>query len=157
MDKSLSDAEYYSSLPKKHIGAGVLIFDESGRLLIVKPNYKEGWSIPGGAVDDNETPKRTALRETKEEIGLDLHDVSLVCVQYTSPQGIKPETIQFAFYGGILDSAGIASIHLDTDEHSEFKFVEVSEAIDLLEDRVKSRLPSCLEGIKNKTVAYIES
>jgi 8-oxo-dGTP diphosphatase len=34
--------------PMKYVSAGALFFDEQGRLLIVKPTYKDGWEIPGG-------------------------------------------------------------------------------------------------------------
>jgi hypothetical protein len=30
------------------MSAGVLFFDEAGRLLIVEPTYKPNWEIPGG-------------------------------------------------------------------------------------------------------------
>jgi 8-oxo-dGTP diphosphatase len=157
MQQPISDEEYYSNLPKKHVGAGIFIFDESRRLLIIKPNYKEGWAIPGGGVDVDETPKAAAIRETREEIGLDFKNIPLICVHYTSAQGIKPETLQFAFYGGELNADEIKNITLDKNEHSEFRFVEISEADILLDERIKRRLPFCMEAIQNKNTAYIES
>ena len=156
MQKLLSDEEYYGNLPKKHIGAGVLIFNKIHQLLIVKPNYKEGWSIPGGGVDTDESPMVAAVRETKEEIGLDLENITLVCIEYTLKKGIKPETLQFIFYGGELDVNEISKISLDKNEHSEFKFVDISEAINLLNERQQYIIPFCIEAIKNKNTAYIE-
>lgn len=156
MQKLLSDEEYYGNLPKKHIGAGVLIFNKSNQLLIVKPNYKEGWSIPGGGVDTDESPEAAAIRETKEEISLDLQNITLVCVEYTLKKGIKPETLQFIFYGGKLDANEISKISLDKNEHSEFKFVDISEAINLLIERHQYIIQFCIEAIKNKTTVYIE-
>ncbi len=153
----ISDEEYYSSLPKKHVGAGVLIFNQNHELLILKPNYKDGWSLPGGGVENDETPKATAIRETKEETGLNLKDLTLVCVEYTSAKGIKPETLQFAFYAGELDEREIEQITLEKEDHSEFKFVEISVASTLLEERQKRRLAFCIEAIKSKNTAYIES
>src|SRR5260370_14699151 len=39
------------------VSAGALIFDRAGRLLILKPTYKSGWTIPGGVMEaDGETP-----------------------------------------------------------------------------------------------------
>ncbi|MEI6835528.1 MAG: NUDIX hydrolase [Candidatus Falkowbacteria bacterium] len=156
MQKLLSDEEYFSNLPKKHIGAGVLIFNKSNQLLIVKPNYKEGWSIPGGGVDTDESPEAAAIRETKEEISLDLENITLICIEYTLKRGIKPETLQFIFYGGELDANEINKISLDKNEHSEFKFVDISEATNLLNERHQYIIPFCIEAIKNKTTAYIE-
>ena len=156
MQKLLSDEEYYSNLPKKHIGVGVLVFNKNRQLLILKPNYKEGWSILGGGVDIDETPIEAAIRETREEINLDLENMPLVCVEYTQKKGIKPETLQFIFYGGELDVNEISKISPDKSEHSEFKFVDVSKAINLLNERQRYVIPFCVEAIKNKNTAYIE-
>lgn len=157
MKKLVSDEEYYNNLPKKHIGAMILIFNESHQLLIVKPNYKEGWSIPGGGVNTDESPKEAVIRETKEELGLDLKNITLICVEYTSKKEIKPETLQFVFYGGELDINEISQISLDKNENSEFRFVEIPETSILLHKSQQRRIPFCVEAIKNKNTAYMES
>ena len=38
------------------VGAGVLFRDGAGRVLLVKPTYKNGWEIPGGYVERGESP-----------------------------------------------------------------------------------------------------
>jgi ADP-ribose pyrophosphatase YjhB (NUDIX family) len=47
--------DFYQQLPRKRIGAGALITDEDGRVLMVEPTYKEHWEIPGGVVERGET------------------------------------------------------------------------------------------------------
>src|SRR2546427_4897446 len=53
------------------IAAGVLFRDPDGRVLLVKPTYKAGWDIPGGYVEPGESPKQAALREVREELGIE--------------------------------------------------------------------------------------
>ena len=49
-------------LPAIPASAGALVFDQAGRLLILKPTYKSGWSIPGGVMEaDGETPDRKSV------------------------------------------------------------------------------------------------
>jgi 8-oxo-dGTP diphosphatase len=46
-----------AELPAVPASAGALIFDRAERLLILKPTYKTGWTIPGGVMEaDGETP-----------------------------------------------------------------------------------------------------
>ena len=61
-------------LPKIVLGAGTVLHKD-GRLLVVKraeaPN-RGLWAFPGGKVEVGETPMQAAVRETKEEVGLDV-------------------------------------------------------------------------------------
>ena len=76
--------EYIVDLPKKRMAVGVLLFNNAEELLVVKPTYKENWSIPGGVCDENESLRETAIREVKEETNLDIKKVQLLCVDYMS-------------------------------------------------------------------------
>jgi 8-oxo-dGTP diphosphatase len=51
------------------VAAGALFCDDAGRVLLVKPTYKEGWDLPGGYVEPGETPTEACVREIKEELG----------------------------------------------------------------------------------------
>ena len=58
----MSDAaatEHQYEVPRVAASAGALIFDGAGRLLILKPNYKKGWTIPGGQIDVTPPPVET--------------------------------------------------------------------------------------------------
>jgi 8-oxo-dGTP diphosphatase len=52
------------------MGAAAVVFDEEGRVLLVKENYgKHRWSLPGGAIEAGETPEEAAVREANERNG----------------------------------------------------------------------------------------
>ena len=55
------------------VGVAVILFDEN-RLLLVKRNgsYNGLWCIPCGHVEWNETAREAAIREFKEETGLEV-------------------------------------------------------------------------------------
>ncbi|MGD1003508.1 MAG: NUDIX hydrolase [Minisyncoccia bacterium] len=150
-------SEYYKSLPKKRMGAGALFFNKRKELLIVRPTYKNHWSIPGGVVDANESPREACVREIKEEMGLTISEPRFLCVAYYKNPGVeKGEGLQFMFYGGIMDDATATHIVLQKEELSEYKFVPINEAIQLLGKGLAVRLPFCMEAIASEKAVYLE-
>jgi len=149
--------EYFKALPKKRMASGVLIFNESGELLLVKPSYKDNWSIPGGIVDDNESPREAGLREVKEEVNINLKDLRFLCVEYTRKG--KDENLFFLFYGGKLTLQQIDEIKIDPDEIGEFKFVKTEEATELIgESKVLAKILSkCPKILENHVPIYLEN
>ena len=83
----MSDDDEAFELPRIPASAGALIFDGSGRLLIVNPTYKKHWTIPGGIMEANgETPWEGCRREVREEVGLDVTRGRLVAVDFLRPR-----------------------------------------------------------------------
>lgn len=78
----------------KHIraGCGVMVFNPEGKLLLGLRNsdpekadsemHEEGtWTMPGGNIEYGETFEEAGIRETKEETGMDVKDLEVICVQ----------------------------------------------------------------------------
>lgn len=53
-------------------GAGIAITDLEGRVLLGKRSDGQGWCLAGGKIEPGETSKQAALRELKEEFGIEL-------------------------------------------------------------------------------------
>ena len=63
---------FYSRIIRgKTLGARVAVFDDKGRVLLVKASYVKGWQLPGGGVDAGETLRQAALRELREEASVE--------------------------------------------------------------------------------------
>jgi ADP-ribose pyrophosphatase YjhB (NUDIX family) len=148
---------FYASLPSKWMAAGALFLDQQDRFLIVKPTYRDGWLLPPGAIEKDESPGHACMREVKEEIDLDVAITRLLCVEYQGTNGPSTENIQFIFYGGKLTQEQIDAITLQESELSEYRLVTVEEALELLVPRLARRIPHCLQALKQQTIVYMES
>lgn len=56
----------FDALPKIQVAAACLFLDDKGRVLAVKPTYKSGWDLPGGAIEEGESPLECCRREVLE-------------------------------------------------------------------------------------------
>jgi ADP-ribose pyrophosphatase YjhB (NUDIX family) len=62
----------YQSPPPWHLGAFTVIGDEDNKVLWVKRTDYDIWNLPGGRSEPGEAPWETAVRETREETGLEI-------------------------------------------------------------------------------------
>ncbi|MEZ4592645.1 MAG: NUDIX hydrolase [Chloroflexota bacterium] len=148
---------YYDSLPKKRMGAGCLFFNMKNELLLVKPTYKPGWEIPGGVVEDNESPKQCCQREVLEEIGLNREIGRLLALDYNSPSHPKTESLMFVFDGGVLHASDIAAIQLPTKELSEFAFFSRDDLPETMTAPLKARVLAAWQQYDHGQTIYLEN
>lgn len=67
--------------------ASAVVTDSQGRILLHRRSDNELWALPGGSMEVGETIAETAIRETKEETGLDVEPAYIVGI-YTNPQHV---------------------------------------------------------------------
>lgn len=140
-DRPATDAEraaFYAGLPRKRIGAGALITDPHGRVLIVEPTYKPAWEVPGGIVEVSETASAACRRECREELGLGLQIGRLLVVEHQTEPGYRGDSIMFIYDGGVM--VDLAGIRLAEAEVRSCRFVAVDELASLMTPKLARRL-----------------
>jgi 8-oxo-dGTP pyrophosphatase MutT (NUDIX family) len=142
------------ALPAIPVSAGALIFDHAGRLLILKPTYKSGWTIPGGVMEaDGETPWDACRREVREECGIDVHSGALACVDYHPGRPGHPGGIRFLFDCGTVDDAALAAIVIQPEEIAEYQLVPLDAALTMLRPAIQRRVDA---ASRHRGLAYLE-
>src|SRR5467141_3189056 len=69
------------------VACTVFVTDDQNRVLLIRRTDNGLWALPGGAQDFGEYIAETAVRETKEESGIDIEVTGLVGI-YTNPHHV---------------------------------------------------------------------
>jgi len=141
---------------RKRVGADVLFRDAAGRILLVNPDYKPDWDLPGGMAEANEPPLAAARREVREELGLELAGNRLLVVDWVSPHGPWDDSLMFIFDGGVLDDEAQGRISVRDKELREFRFCAADEAATLLRPYVWRRVESSLAALRSGELYYMQ-
>jgi 8-oxo-dGTP diphosphatase len=151
-----NDAEiaWYASLPTMFGAAAALFTSPDGRVLLVKPNYREHWSLPGGILEHGEAPHAGCRREVAEEIGLDITPGPLLVVGWAPPDGLRPRPIvHFVFDGGeIRDDT---PIRLQTEELDAYRFTAAADLDRYLPPVLSARVAAGLRNQGTGSTTYL--
>jgi 8-oxo-dGTP diphosphatase len=149
-------ATWYASLPVLYAAAAGLITDTAGQVLLVKPNYRDHWTLPGGICEHAEPPHVACAREVLEEIGLDLPIGPLLVIGWSAPDGDRPNPIMnFVFDGGTL--AGPAGIVLQEEELDDYRFTDPADVAAFLPPFIAARLRAALTARASGAAIYLPS
>ncbi|MGW7293191.1 NUDIX hydrolase [Streptomyces xiamenensis] len=136
-DPVTSNAEYAASRHAVWVCATALMTDPWGRVLLVRPSYRDTWLLPGGGVEAGELPSEGCRREVWEETGLTRTPGAALAVDHVSPriEGL-PQDLPFpgefhtVFDGGTVGPADAARIRLPAGELKDHAFLDAAEAAD---------------------------
>lgn len=118
---------------KKEMSCGAVvynIFEGTTKFLLIKHVNGKHWAFPKGHVENNETKVETALREIKEETGLDveLDDHFCKMVSYN----VNPHILKDVFYFVAKTKAGADKVSLQKEEISKYGWFDFYEALSVL-------------------------
>jgi ADP-ribose pyrophosphatase YjhB (NUDIX family) len=85
----------------------VAIRDDRGRMLLIHKIDNDLWALPGGGHDAGERITDTAVREVKEETGLDVEILRLVGTYTNRDEGAGPPLL----VGSPADAGGAHVVH----------------------------------------------
>jgi 8-oxo-dGTP diphosphatase len=131
-----------------------MIFDAQGRLLVLEPTYKAGWTLPGGQMEaDGETPWEACIREVREETALVVRGGRLRCVDFLRPRPGRAGGLRLLFDCGALGPNETSDIVVRAGEIAQARFAHEDEALGLLSGPVGRRVKAAL---RSSGVVYLE-
>lgn len=149
--------DYTATLPRKRMGAGAVFTDPDGHVLLVECAYKDGWEVPGGAVEADESPRAATIREIDEELGLRVTPGRLLVVDWVPPRKGRTEGLMLLFDAGTLTPAQTSTIQLPADELRSWAWSDPQQAAQRLSGLLARRVAAALKARTLGVTAYLEN
>jgi len=122
---------------KLQISSGGVAYRRRGRrteVAVISVGERARWQLPKGLVDKGESTEAAAIREVREEAGIDTNSVQLIGkveYWYQSKEDGRPVRYhKFVYFYLLRYKSGDVAEH--DDEVNEARWVQIDEAIDLL-------------------------
>ena len=96
----------------------IIIEKQTGIVLIKRKNPPEGWALPGGYVDYGESLEDAAIREAREETGLNVHLVRQFHTYSDPERDLRHHTISTVF---VAQAEGDAQAGDDAEDVGIFR------------------------------------
>jgi 8-oxo-dGTP pyrophosphatase MutT (NUDIX family) len=117
--------------------ANVVVTDDAGRILMIHRSDNDNWAVPGGAMDLGESIVDCAVRETKEETGIDCEVTGLVGI-YTDPKHVILYTSDGEVrqeFSIVFTAKAVGGTPTPSSESRQVEWVERERLEDLQMDR----------------------
>ncbi|MDQ6421769.1 NUDIX hydrolase [Paenibacillus sp. LHD-117] len=131
--------------PKHFVSAAAIVLNDKNEILLIK-GPQRGWEMPGGVVEEGESLTQAAIRETKEESGVDI-EIIRFCGVY---QNVAESICNTLFLARQIGGEPIA-----TNESLETGFFPIEEALGMVTFmNFRQRIEACLNP--EKALNFVE-
>lgn len=131
-----------------NVDVRAVVFNDQNEILLVKERADGMWSLPGGWADIGYTPNEVAVKETKEETGLDVEAVRLLAV-LDKKRHNHPPALHYA-YKIFIECKVIGGSFSSTFDILDKGFFKQDELPPLSEERIlKSQIDLMFEYKNN--------
>jgi 8-oxo-dGTP diphosphatase len=122
--------------PKHIISAATIVLNNQNEILLIK-GPRRGWEMPGGQVEEGESLKDGAIRETKEESGIDIEIIKFCGVFQNVNRSICNTLFLGKPIGGELTTSS---------ESLEVNFFPIEKALEMVNwNNFRQRIEYCLD------------
>ena len=131
--------------PKHFVSAATIVINDKNEILLIKGPLR-GWEMPGGIVEEGESLKAAAIRETREESGIDIEVVKFCGIFQNVERSICNTLFLAKAIGGQTTTSA---------ESLEVGFFPIKKALEMVTIKnFRQRIEYCLD--ENTHPFYVE-
>lgn len=129
-----------NTTPKHIVSAATIVLNSKNEILLIK-GPKRGWEMPGGQVEEGESLTAAAIRETKEESGIDV-EILKFC-------GIF-QNVEKSICNTLFLAKPIGGTPTTSPESLEVGYFSIEEALEMVTvGNFRQRIEFCLDATKH--------
>jgi len=122
--------------PKHIISAATIVLNDDDEILLIK-GPKRGWEMPGGQVEEGESLKAAAIREAKEESGIDIK-ITKFCGIY--------QNVERSICNALFLAEPIGGEPTTSRESLEVGYFSINQALEMVTwKNFRQRIEYCLK------------
>jgi len=122
--------------PKHIVSAAAIVLNNKNEILLIK-GPRRGWEMPGGQVEEGESVREAAIRETKEESGIDVEVVKFCGIF----QNVERSICNTLFLGKAIGGEPTTS-----PESLEVGFFPIKKGLEMVTlESFRQRIEYCLD------------
>ena len=147
-DKDIGETSVEMTNPRLRLGARGIVIREDGKIAIFNKSNKNEYKLPGGGLENEETPEKAFQREVLEETGCEVEIIENLGIteEYKSLNNFKQ--ISYVFVGKVLkDTKQLNVTEKEKDEGAKLLWVQPKEALRLITECYNKLLPSNYDDV----------
>ncbi|MFF4851789.1 NUDIX domain-containing protein [Streptomyces sp. NPDC001194] len=146
--------QYYAARPSPLVAATAIVLDPAGRVLVRASSYRSAAELPGGTVEDTETPEEALARELEAELSLSVPVGRLLAVDSRRPGSLGRSLITHVHLVGPLPPEQAAALS-GADGGAAARWLAPEEAYEVLPARIAPRLRAALAALYAGSLAHL--
>lgn len=130
------------NMDEKYLAGCVIMKD--GKILLMKRKKRQWYELPGGKLEDGETPEQAAVREIKEELCCDVK-----LVRKIGNKKFKQDSRELDYTWFLASIVSGEPVVGDPDDYDDLKYVPMEK---LKEHKLSPNMQNLLREIEEKSI-----
>ena len=131
--KRITYKETFTNNENPHKSARVVLLDDNNKVAVIYVSKANFYTLPGGGIEEGETPEQAAIREIKEETGCDSEIIHTLGIIEENSKTMNWNGLATCFMSKVRGSKGNPCLtQEELDEDAQLQWYDIHEALSII-------------------------
>ena len=134
--KRITYKETFATDENQYKSVRVVLLDNDNLVAVLYVGKVKFYTLPGGGIDEGETPEQAVIREAKEETGCDIEIVHTLGIIEENSKACDWNGINTCFIAKVKGAKGHQKLtEIEIDEDTQIRWLNLREALNIITDQ----------------------